>query len=418
MSVLSGRPLIAASLIAAVLVCASPSWAAAPVPIAPSYESLIARLDEMPLALEAANLSEAAEARVAQARALPNPLVGWETENVRGTGLYEGFGAAESTLSISQRLELFGQRSARIGAARAEAAVASLRSEQMRWQAVARLALVYAQAEAAARRYDLAAEALALTEQDARAVSLLVAEGREPALREVLAASETEAVRAAQEEARALRDAGFARLSVIAMLDPPVQAIEHSLLDRLPQASPEKGDAALAVRIAEAELDARARDLIVEQRRARPDVSATIGMRRFRESDDDAFTVGLNLSVPLFDRNRGGIRAAHSEQRVAEARLMAEQQDARADRLAAEANLSASGARAGAADRSVLAAEEAYRLGRIGFEAGRLSQMELRSTRNALISARTTAVEARLARVIAEIDLARLEGRAPFGVTP
>lgn len=418
MSVLSGRPLIAAPLIAAVLVCASPSWAAPPFVAAPSYDSLIARLDEMPLVLEGAHLSEAAEARVAQARALPNPSVGWEAENVQGTGPYKGFGAAESTLSINQPLELFGQRSARIGAARAEAAVANLRSEQMRWQAIARLAQIYAQAEAAARRYDLAAEALALTEQDARAVSLLVAEGREPALREVLAASETDAARATQEEARALRDAGFARLSVIAMLDPPVQAIEHSLLDRLPEVSPESSDAALAVRIAQAELDARARELIVEQRRARPDVSATMGMRRFRESDDDAFTVGLNLTVPLFDRNRGGIRAAHAEQRVAEARLMAEQQDARADRLAAEANLAASGMRAGAADRSVLAAEEAYRLSRIGFEAGRLSQMELRSTRNALISARTAAVEARLARVIAEIDLARLEGRAPFGITP
>ena len=61
------------------------------------------------------------------------------------------------------------------------------------------------------------------------------------------------------------------------------------------------------------------------------------------------------------------------------------------------------------------AAEEAYRLSRIGFEAGRISQLELRSTRAALIASRNAAVDARIARVRAEIDLARLEGRAPFG---
>ena len=41
-------------------------------------------------------------------------------------------------------------------------------------------------------------------------------------------------------------------------------------------------------------------------------------------------------------------------------------------------------------------------------------QVELRVTRTALINARSAAVDARLARVRAEIDLARLDGRAPF----
>ena len=53
-------------------------------------------------------------------------------------------------------------------------------------------------------------------------------------------------------------------------------------------------------------------------------------------------------------------------------------------------------------------------LSRIGFESGRISQVELRVTRTALVNARSAAVDARLARVRAEIDLARLNGRAPF----
>ena len=164
-----------------------------------------------------------------------------------------------------------------------------------------------------------------------------------------------------------------------------------------------------------AELDTASRLVTVEQRRARPDVTAAVGMRRYRETDDEAFTVGIELTVPLFDRNRGGIRAAYAEQRAAEARLIAQKQAVQAERLGAEAALAASNSRTRAADSGVAAAEEAYRLSRIGFEAGRISQLELRSTRTALIASRNAAVDARIARVLAEIDLARLEGRAPFG---
>lgn len=415
MSMLLGRPLRAVWLGVAILVCASPLAMAQTREVAPSYQSLLARLEQMPAAIEAAALSEAADARAQQARAIANPSLSWETENIQGSGPYRGFGNAETTVSVTQPLELFGQRSARIGAARADALATGLRSEQMRWRAAGRLAQVYSDAEAASRRYDLAAEALALSEQDARAVALLVEAGREATLRGIQARSETDAARAQLEEARAVRDAAFARLSAIAMLDAPVETLGASLLDTAPASHALDASDPLAVRIAQAEVDAAGQRLTVEQRRARPDLSASMGMRRFRETGDDAFTIGLSVSVPLFDRNRGGVRAAYADQRAAEARLTAQQQEARADRLAAEATLSASMARVRAADSGVGAAEEAYRMARVGFDAGRLSQLELRSTRASLISARNAAVEARLARVRAEIDLAGLEGRAPFG---
>jgi len=372
----------------------------------------------MPAVVEADALSDAARARADQARALPNPSISIDAENVYGSGSYAGFDNAETTVSVSQSLELFGQRRARIGAASSNADVAHLQRDQRRWQAAARIAQVYAEAEAADRWFELAVEALALIEQDARAVSLLIQEGREPTLRGVQAESEVGAARAARDEALAIRDAAFARLSAIAMLEQPIKRIEDGLLDRVPGMVAPKTEMPLAVRIAEAEVEASRRQVIVEQRRARPDISAMLGNRRFRGSGGDALTVGLSLSIPLFDRNRGGIRAAGAEQQAAEARLIAQQQEARADRLAAEATLTASATRTDAADRGVVAGEEAYRLARLGFDAGRISQLELRNTRAALISARNSAVAARLTRVRAEIDLARLDGRAPFGDSP
>lgn len=419
MSMLSGRPLVAVWLAVAALTIASPSLAADPVaPPAPTYEDLIARLDVLPSTLEADALSEAAAARAQQARALPNPSIAYDQENVYGTGPYNGTGSGETTLAINQPLELFGQRSARIQAARSEANTADLRREQTRWQVAGRLALAYAQAEAAARRLDLAAEALSLTERDARGVAAMVEQGREPTLRSIQAQAEVAATAAALDEAKALREGAFARLSAIAMLEQPLRELGGSLLDRVPGVPHTDTARPLAIQVAEAELDTAARRVTVERRRALPDISASAGMRRFRDTGDEAFTVGVELTVPLFDRNRGGIRAAAAEQRAAEARLDAQKLDARAERLAAEAALAASNSRTRAADTGAAAAEEAYRLARIGFDAGRISQLELRSTRAALIAAHNTTIDARIARVMAETDLARLEGRAPFGESP
>lgn len=193
---------------------------------APPYEALIESLDRIPITVEAEALLDAANARAQQARALPNPSVSVETENVYGRGPFSGYDAAESTFSINQPLELWGQRGARISAAQAEAKVAALRRDQTQWTVAGSLALIYSEAEAASLQYELAVEALELTEADANAVMLLIEEGREPSLRGIQANSEVESARAAVDEARANRDAAFARLTAAAMLVQPVTAIE------------------------------------------------------------------------------------------------------------------------------------------------------------------------------------------------
>jgi cobalt-zinc-cadmium efflux system outer membrane protein len=164
----------------------------------------------------------------------------------------------------------------------------------------------------------------------------------------------------------------------------------------------------------EAQRTAAERRVDVQRVQARPDINASVGIRRFEAEDATALTFGISMPLPLFDRNRGNIDAAQAEFRAADARLMSARQEVQADRAAAVARLAASVSRVSAADAGVTAAEEAYRLSRIGFEAGRISQVELRITRTALVNARAAAVDARLARVRAEIDLARLDGRAPF----
>lgn len=413
MSTPTRRPPRAAGRVVAVLLGLAPA-ALAMAQTAPPYDSLLQRLDQLPGSRVGAALTEAADARAEQARARPNPSLSWSTENAWGSGTYAGTGRAETSLTLSQPLELWGQRGARIRAARADADAAAMRGTQHRSEAASEMASAYALAESALRRHALAEEALGLIRDDAAAVEAMVAQGREPQLRAVQAHSEVAEATAALDEAQAFRDAALARLAAIALLETPVQSLDGGLLDRAPPSPRATEAAALPVRIAAAEAEAADRQVEVERKRALPELSLTAAQTRLREDRAHAYTLGLSLSVPLFDRNRGGIRAASAERRAAEARLEQQRRASAADRLSALATLKAADSRTRAADASVAAAQEAYRLARIGFDAGRIAQLELRSTRAALIAARGTAVDARLARVAAEIALARLEGRAPF----
>lgn len=381
---------------------------------APAYEILLERIGRnAPAQVEADALLEAAEARLRQAGVRANPELALRADGVLGGKPYAGWGEAEISLDLTQNLELGGRRGARVDVARAEVGVSALRREQAGIDTVARLALTYAEAEAAERRFALAEDALTLAVADARAALVLVEEGREPLLRGIQAETEAAMARAAVEGARAERDAAFARLTAEAMLPTPVTSVRAGVLDRT---SPAASDAAasLAVRVAEAEAEAAERRIGREQAEARPNISASLGVTRYQAEDATALTVGLSMPLPLFDRNRGNIDAARAEHRAAEARVAGARLADAAERSAALARLRASASRVAAGDMGVSSAEEAYRLSRLGFEAGRISQLELRSTRVALISAHDAAVEARLARVRAEIELARLQGRAPF----
>ena len=96
-------PLVAGCALVAIAagLLGGPAWADP----APSFEVLLARLGETPATMEADALLEAAEARVRQARVRPNPELGLEAENAFGTGPFQGYDNAETTLSLSQDLE-------------------------------------------------------------------------------------------------------------------------------------------------------------------------------------------------------------------------------------------------------------------------------------------------------------------------
>jgi hypothetical protein len=98
----------------------------------PSYDTLLERLDQLPGTRVGTALAEAADARADQARALPNPSLSYSAENAWGSGTYRGMGKADTVLTLSQPLEVWGQRGARVRAARPRHRPPTLRGAQSR----------------------------------------------------------------------------------------------------------------------------------------------------------------------------------------------------------------------------------------------------------------------------------------------
>jgi cobalt-zinc-cadmium efflux system outer membrane protein len=362
-----------------------------------------------------------AEGLARQARALPNPTIGVEVENFSGSGPFRGTDMAETTASIEQTIELGGKRSARVAVGMADLQAARARAARIQGEFKFDLAARYAEAEASERRLQLAADQAVLAQEDLRIATALVEAGREADLRRVQAQAALQAARASVEEARAARATAFSNLTALVGAPAPITSIPVSLLARAGEAFPTASFDPLrspAYLAAEAEREAAARRIRVERIRAVPDVTASVGVRRFNGDDATAVVAGISVPFPIFDRNRGNISAAQAELSAAEARLNAARLDAEAAGRSGTARLSAAESRLLAAQEGERTADEAYRLTRVGYEGGKLDLVELLNAQRALAEARSQTINAAVERLSAQAGLARLVGASPFGDAP
>jgi outer membrane protein, heavy metal efflux system len=409
------RPRLAVLLSTSILALSAGASLAEP---APPYQVLVQQSQRAPRLAESQAAVEQAQGLARQAGARPNPTLGVDVENFSGSGPFKGLGGAETTASIEQTLELGGKRPARIAAGRAEVEAARARSLQTGAEFAFDLADAYAQAEAAERRVELAAESLALAQEDAGVATALVRAGKESDLRSVQARAATQAARADLDEARAGRATAFAKLTALVGAPASYTSLSASLLSHADKPEAFRAPDPLAspgYLAAQAAREAAARRVRVEQTRAAPDVTVSLGVRRLAGDDSTAMVGGVSVPFPVFDRNRGNISASQAELRGAEARLNAARLDAEAEARSGVARAEAAQSRIQAAGEGERAAEEAYRLTRIGYEGGKLPLSELLNTRRALAEAHAQTLNARLERLSAEAALARLQGAIPFG---
>ena len=352
---------------------------------------------------------EAAEALVGQARLRPNPEVSFEAENIAGTGAFSGLRATEYTLAVGQRIELGGKRSARVRAAEAEARVTSLRGDLSLAELGFSVRERYVSAAAAAARVELAQDIVGRNRELTRIADLLVETGREPPLRALRAKAalaeaeaELQAAEAASIAARAALGSLWSASETLPSVPPDIPHIE-------PPAGLVASEDTLRLQVARAESAAAEAAIAREQSLRVPDPVISAGVRRFSESKDNAFLVGVAIPLPFRDRNQGNIAAAQARLRAATAReaivradFRQEVAQARAEFLAAEARVDT------LSNTSLPQAEEALRLVRIGYRAGRFPLIEVLSAAEARDAIRNALIDAQETRGQAAARLIRL----------
>lgn len=403
------RLTLRAALLAGALLASSGAALAEPVSLA---NALAQGAEQSPRIAEARAKAEAAEARARQAGASPNPQLSLDLQDFAGTGAFQGLRSTQTTLALSQQIELGGKRSARVAVAASERDFAFLSFQAAAADLARDIRNAHAGLRAAEDRAVLARENVGQARALARTAKMLVEVGRDPPLRQLRA--EAVLAEAQAEEARSFGELLSARrllADLIGSSDPELSAEvagEEALPDTLPPTQP-----SLDEQLAASLRDAGEARIRVARADAVPDITASGGIRRFGEGRETAFVAGVTIPLPFRNRNQGNIEAAQSDAMASEAGLMQArlnalraQHDARMLLGAAEARLEVlSGA-------SLAQAEEAVRLAGIGYAAGKFSLLELLDAQAALTTAKSALIEARLDRARALAALIRATARA------
>lgn len=366
----------------------------------------------------------AREARILQAGRPPNPVI---TTLVQDLGGRTGFtGAADpiqtqTTIELSQLIELGGKRAARQRLAATSRDLAAWDYETARIDVLTRVTRAYLDVLASQETVALAERTNSVIEEVQQSVALRVAAGVVSPIEETKAGVALAAVRIESDRARRTLDADRRRLAALwgsnaprfrlvvgDLATPPPVPTFAALQEQLSQ-NPELARWA-------AEVAQRQAALAVERSKRVPDLALIGGYRRYPEVDSHAFVIGASVQLPLFDRSRGAIQEArdrvskaYEEQRAAQARVTAMLAEAYRALSSAKDEVTALAANVLPGSRSAFdAVGEGYRLGKFGY-------LDVLDAQRTLVSAGAQYLRALAEHHKAAVDVERLIG-APLNV--
>jgi cobalt-zinc-cadmium efflux system outer membrane protein len=354
--------------------------------------------------------------RILQAGLIPNPELGVELENFLGTEPSRNFETVETTLSISQLVELGGKRAARIKLASSEKEVSIWEYEAKRADVAADVAKAFVEVLSAQDRMTLAEEFSRLAKEVLSAVAARVAAGKISPVEETKASVALSIGGIELERAKLALEGARKRLASTWGNSKPVFSKAIGQLDRLTPVPPPE---VLADRISRnpdvarwaAEMEQRKAALAQERANRIPDVTISGGVRRSREANDTSFVFGAAVPLPLFNRNQGRIR--ESQYRVSKAE---NERAAAGNRVLAALTDAYQALAAGYTEATTLrsavlpGAQSAFEATSEGFRQGKFGYLEVLDAQRTLFEARGRYVEALGAYHKAAADTERLIG--------
>ena len=359
--------------------------------------------------------TEAAERRSKQAAKPVNPRLQAEVENVAGSGAVEGVDAAETTVAVSQELELGDKRRHRTAVAEAEAAVSRAEQEVRLRTALfetRRAALAVQSAQEKAR---LAAEALTLIRETEAVAASREKAGKATVLETERAHAETAKAEIELDARKAEQRDAVCELALLwGETEPTFDAVDGPFdagTAALPPLDALLLKAALNPELLATEAQARTYAARIGAARAArvPNVELSAGVRRFEEGGDFGFVAGASVELPFYTRNMDGVRAAEADAEAA--RL-----DAVAARLKSEgrirqlvAHLDTLAAKTARLKGTVMpVTERALSLVRDAHKQGKAGYLDVLEARRTLVEARLQLIETVTEYARLRIDLGRL----------
>ncbi len=373
--------------------------------------------------LAAYNLEiRAREAEELQAGLRPNPALSAELENVAGSGELSGIDAAETTLVLSQVVELGAKRLHRRSLAEAETELARSDYEIARVDVLARTTRQFIAVLAAQERLRLTGDLVALAQEALETVRERIEGGKAAATEAVRANILLAELRVAQGTVRHALNADLRRLAALLGEEEAGFAEVTGDLSRLPHlpALAELEDRISRSPVLErwmVEMERRRKAVELERSQRIPDVELALGARHENEVDDIGFLLGFSVPLQIFDRNQGDLAAARS-------RLEKARAQARSARLAARASLAAAWQQMGAAhdeaealrDAILPAAKQAFQAAEYGYRAGKFSLLDVLDAQRTLVQAQESYLRALASFHQAVADIEGLLGSALPGL--
>jgi len=358
----------------------------------------------------------ASEAKQLQASLWPNPELEVEVEEVGGSGERSGFDAAETTIQLSQLIEMGDKRSKRTKLASLEKKLAGSDYEAKRLDVFTEVTKAFTEVLAAQQRLKLTDELLQLSEELVDTVTKRVDAGKDSPLEKTRAAVVLSNIKIQHQQA--VQNLKFTRkqlASTWAGKNPNFESVAGQLdllspipsIDELTDLAKHNPDIARW----SLEIDKNKASLKLEKAKAISDIALSGGLQRFNGTDDNAVVFGISIPLPISDRNQGGklaasyeLAKAREEQRAAHTRIQME--------LAkAYQSLSSAYTEATELDKNVLqGAEGVFEASKTGYSRGKLDYLNVLDAQRSLFEAKARYIDALASYHIAKADVERLIG--------
>jgi cobalt-zinc-cadmium efflux system outer membrane protein len=379
-------------------------------------DALALALNKNPLLKGFSAEIRAREGAALQAGLRPNPELGVELENFGGKNSLRGFKGAETTIAFSQLVERGGKLKTRRLVATLDKSLAEWDYQSKKLDVLAATAKAFLEVLIAQKQVALNDELLKLAEQTTTAVSEKVDAGKvspvEKSRAQIeLAAAQIETNKAIRElEAARRRLAGFwgadradfgqlvGQLNNISAL-PDEESLKEYLSNNPDMArwSTEIERSNATLRLARAE--------------GKPDLTWSAGFRNSRETNENAFLIGVSMPIPFFNRNQGGVSEAraridkaHSEHQTAKISLGTALSDVWQSLSAAYTEVVA------LRDEILPGAQATYEATELGYREGKLDFLQMLDAQRTLFTVKRQYLLSLGAYHLANTDMERLVG--------